>query len=53
MTGYYFFQVKCHQYWPVGSKNGGEDCMDFPEVGLKVELSSESEGPYYITRVLR
>jgi len=46
-------QVKCHQYWPVGSKNGGEDVMEFKDVNLKVELISETDGPYFATRVLR
>uniref|UniRef100_A0A1B6IPI1 protein-tyrosine-phosphatase n=1 Tax=Homalodisca liturata TaxID=320908 RepID=A0A1B6IPI1_9HEMI len=46
-------QVKCHQYWPVGSKNGGEDIMEFTDVNLKVELASETEGSYFTTRILR
>ncbi|XP_054274518.1 tyrosine-protein phosphatase non-receptor type 2-like isoform X2 [Macrosteles quadrilineatus] len=46
-------QVKCHQYWPIGSKNGGEDIMEFKDVDLKVELISETDGPYFSTRVLR
>lgn len=46
-------QVKCHQYWPLGTKQGREDVMIFTDVGLKVELISETESSYYITRVLR
>jgi len=46
-------QVKCHQYWPIGSKNSGEDVMELKDVDLKVELISETEGPYFTTRVLR
>ncbi|RZF40118.1 hypothetical protein LSTR_LSTR011246 [Laodelphax striatellus] len=45
--------IKCHQYWPVGSKNGGEDDMMLTDVGLKVELMSETDCSYYITRKLR
>ncbi|XP_069692537.1 tyrosine-protein phosphatase non-receptor type 2-like isoform X2 [Periplaneta americana] len=42
-------QVKCHQYWPLDS---GSD-LELPDVGLKVQLVSESEAPYYTTRTLR
>lgn len=53
---YYYifhFQVKCHQYWPIGSKSGGEDVMELKDVNLKVELISETDGPYFATRGLR
>lgn len=46
-------QVKCHQYWPMGAKKGGENEMVFTEVGLKVEFISEVEASYYTKRVLR
>ncbi|XP_075229013.1 tyrosine-protein phosphatase non-receptor type 1-like isoform X2 [Lycorma delicatula] len=46
-------QVKCHQYWPMGSNKGGENQMLFTEALLKVEFVSEIEASYYIKRVLR
>ncbi|XP_039286824.1 tyrosine-protein phosphatase non-receptor type 61F isoform X2 [Nilaparvata lugens] len=45
--------IKCHQYWPEGSRNGGDDVMLLADVGLKVELISETDCSYYITRKLR
>uniref|UniRef100_A0A1B6D5J2 protein-tyrosine-phosphatase n=1 Tax=Clastoptera arizonana TaxID=38151 RepID=A0A1B6D5J2_9HEMI len=46
-------QVKCHQYWPIGSLHGGDDIMVLTEVGLKIENIKENEFSYYTTRILR
>lgn len=46
-------QVKCHQYWPMGSNKGGEDEMTFTEAGLRVKFVSEVEASYYTKRILR
>ncbi|XP_023713038.1 tyrosine-protein phosphatase non-receptor type 2 isoform X3 [Cryptotermes secundus] len=46
-------QVKCHQYWPLGSQPGIDNVMELTDVGLKVQFISEDEAPYYTTRILR
>ncbi|XP_049811714.1 tyrosine-protein phosphatase non-receptor type 2-like isoform X1 [Schistocerca nitens] len=46
-------QVKCHQYWPSGTKPGVDDRLELKDVGLVVEFVSETEASYYTTRVLR
>ncbi|XP_021963170.1 tyrosine-protein phosphatase non-receptor type 1 isoform X1 [Folsomia candida] len=43
-------QIKCHQYWPVGSKNGGHDDMEFDDVGIKLVLRKEEELRHFIVR---
>jgi hypothetical protein len=48
-----YFQVKCHQYWPLGTQPGIDDVMELEDVGLKVQFISEDEAPYYTTRILR
>jgi hypothetical protein len=48
-----YFQVKCHQYWPLGSEPGVDDVMELTDVGLKVQFISEDDAPYYTTRILR
>lgn len=53
---YYFyyqkFQEKCHQYWPIGRINGGEDSLILTDVGLQIDYISEVEASYYTTRTL-
>ncbi|XP_076372975.1 tyrosine-protein phosphatase non-receptor type 1-like, partial [Tachypleus tridentatus] len=44
--------VKCHQYWPLGSKHGGEDEMLLTDVNLKVDFLGEEEASYYTVREL-
>nr|CAD7425261.1 unnamed protein product [Timema monikensis] len=46
-------QVKCHQYWPLGTEPGVNDVMVMTDVGLKVQYISETEASYYTTRILR
>ena len=47
-------QVKCHQYYPVGSENEGDDEMVFNDVGLKVTYITERHTNYHFTtRVLQ
>ncbi|CAH1391980.1 unnamed protein product [Nezara viridula] len=46
-------QEKCHQYWPLGSHNGGDDTLILTDVGLQVDFISEKEYSYYTTRILR
>lgn len=46
-------QEKCHQYWPLGIHNGGDDTLILTDVGLQVDFISEKEYSYYTTRVLR
>jgi hypothetical protein len=48
-----YFQVKCHQYWPLGTQPGSDDVMELTDVGLRVQFISEDEAPYYTTRILR
>jgi protein tyrosine phosphatase len=36
-------QVKCHQYYPSGSENEGDDELTFDDVGLKVTYIEERE----------
>lgn len=42
-------QVKCHQYYPVGRENEGEDDMVFNDVGLKVIFIAERHTNYHFT----
>ncbi|KFM73383.1 Tyrosine-protein phosphatase non-receptor type 1, partial [Stegodyphus mimosarum] len=42
--------VKCHQYWPVGSKNGGDDELSLMDVKLKITFLSAKDESYYILR---
>ncbi|XP_063612429.1 tyrosine-protein phosphatase non-receptor type 2-like [Penaeus indicus] len=46
-------QIKCHQYWPLGESDGGEDVMMITPVGLKVELISVSRHSHYNYSTLR
>jgi len=47
-------QVKCHQYYPVGCENEGDDEMVFNDVGLKVTFITERHTNYHFTtRVLQ
>jgi len=47
-------QVKCHQYYPVGRENEGDDEMVFNDVGLKVAFITERHTNYHFTtRVLQ
>ena len=49
----FVFQIKCHQYYPVGEENEGDDEIIFTEVGLKVTFLSEQIVNYhYIVRML-
>lgn len=45
--------VKCHQYWPLGLKNNGEDTMNLEQVGLCVQYVSENATSHYVLRHLR
>lgn len=46
-------QIKCHQYFPLGQQNEGEDEMTFEDVGLKVIYVSERASSYnYTVRIL-
>ncbi|XP_035208799.1 tyrosine-protein phosphatase non-receptor type 1-like isoform X2 [Stegodyphus dumicola] len=42
--------VKCHQYWPVGSKNGGDDELSLMDVQLKITFLNAKDDSYYILR---
>lgn len=44
--------VKCHQYWPVGADQGGEDELLLTSVGLKVTFLSEKPATNYTVREL-
>ncbi|KAL1130837.1 hypothetical protein AAG570_012078, partial [Ranatra chinensis] len=46
-------QEKCHQYWPIGEKHGGEDVMVLNDVGLKVKFISEKVSSDFTARILR
>ncbi|XP_045609908.1 tyrosine-protein phosphatase non-receptor type 2 isoform X3 [Procambarus clarkii] len=46
-------QIKCHQYWPLGECDGGEDTMVFSTVGLKVDLLNVSHHTHYNYSTLR
>ena len=49
----FVFQIKCHQYYPVGEENEGDDEIIFTEVGLKVTFLSEQIVNYhYVVRML-
>jgi hypothetical protein len=54
MTVFAFvYQLKCHQYYPTGADNDGEDEMEFGDVGLKVTFVEERESNcHYTARVL-
>uniref|UniRef100_A0A2P2I968 protein-tyrosine-phosphatase n=1 Tax=Hirondellea gigas TaxID=1518452 RepID=A0A2P2I968_9CRUS len=45
--------IKCHQYWPLGEKNNGDDTISYPGVGLSVTLVSEVKHHHYYHRTLR
>lgn len=45
--------IKCHQYWPLGSGNNGEDVLNLEQVGLCVKHISEKEASYYTVRHLQ
>ena len=49
LTSFFYFQIKCHQYFPVGQDNEGEDEMAFNDVGLKVTFITETESNYHYT----
>lgn len=44
-------QIKCHQYWPLGS--GPEDRLQLDDVGLTVELISQTDCSYYTVSALK
>lgn len=46
-------QVKCFQYYPLGSDNGGQDVLDFEDVGLTVTFLYQQEEQDYVIRTLR
>lgn len=46
-------QIKCHQYWPMGSREGGDDTLVITSVGLKVELLSVDHHSHYNYSTLR
>ena len=48
-----WFQVKCHQYFPVGAVNEGEDEVVYSDVDLKVTYISEEDQNYYTVRKLK
>ena len=49
----FYTQIKCHQYYPIGEHNEGEDEMVFYDVGLKVTFIEERDANYhYTSRVL-
>ncbi|XP_067135573.1 tyrosine-protein phosphatase non-receptor type 2 [Centruroides vittatus] len=39
--------VKCHQYWPLGSCNGGDDDMILNDVSLKVTFLKKKDFSHY------
>jgi len=43
------FQLKCHQYYPTGTENEGEDEVEFEDVGLKVTYVEEKESNVHYT----
>lgn len=45
-----FFQVKCHQYWPIGDQYGGEDDLLLSDVNLKITFNCQKEDSHYILR---
>ncbi|GIY79513.1 tyrosine-protein phosphatase non-receptor type 1 [Caerostris extrusa] len=44
------FPVKCHQYWPVGSENGGSDDLILQDVHLKITFLNLKNESYYVVR---
>ncbi|CAL4066452.1 unnamed protein product, partial [Meganyctiphanes norvegica] len=46
-------QIKCHQYWPLGESQGGQDELDLPSVNLRVSLISSSTHSHYVYRTMR
>ncbi|GFT00952.1 tyrosine-protein phosphatase non-receptor type 1 [Nephila pilipes] len=45
--------VKCHQYWPVGSENGGNDDLILSDVNLKIAfLNQKNESNFVVRRFL-
>ncbi|GIX68498.1 tyrosine-protein phosphatase non-receptor type 1 [Caerostris darwini] len=42
--------VKCHQYWPVGSENGGSDDLILQDVHLKITFLNLKNESYYVVR---
>ena len=46
------FQIKCHQYFPEGSAQDGENEMIFDDVDLKVTYISEDDLNYFTIRTL-
>lgn len=46
-------QIKCHQYWPLGSNHDGDDVMVLEDVGLQIEYLSEVNKIYYVIRQLK
>lgn len=43
-------QLKCHQYWPLGTAEGAENEMVFNEVGIQISLQGENNCGNFITR---
>jgi len=46
-------QIKCHQYWPLGENQGGQDELDLPSVNLRVSIISSSTHSHYVYRTMR
>lgn len=46
-------QLKCHPYFPMGSECGGDDCLTFPDVGIRVEFIKVDDHGYFVIRTLR
>ncbi|KAK7073147.1 Tyrosine-protein phosphatase non-receptor type 2 [Halocaridina rubra] len=46
-------QIKCHQYWPVGNSDGGDNTMAVSSVGLQVDLVSMDRHSHYNYSTLR
>ncbi|XP_014678311.1 PREDICTED: tyrosine-protein phosphatase non-receptor type 2-like isoform X3 [Priapulus caudatus] len=44
---------KCHQYWPVGTANGGEDTVTFEKNGFAVEFLQAAGQDTFISRMLQ
>lgn len=42
--------VKCHQYWPIGNRYGGEDELILLDVNLKITFICQKEESHYILR---
>ena len=48
----HLLQIKCSQYFPMGSECGDQDEMIFEEVALRVTFLAETDNSYYAVRTL-